>query len=64
MRPVFCGLPLVAMSAPVAHGADWFPYPVEVWDPPFDMASPRTTVDYAPLSKAAKSLMSAFPSRT
>ena len=27
-------------------------YPVEVWDPPFDMASPRTTVDYEPLDQA------------
>lgn len=32
----------------------WFPFPVEVWDPPFDMASPRTSVDYSPLEKAAK----------
>jgi periplasmic protein TorT len=37
-----------------ARAADWFPYPVEVWDPPFDMASPRTTVDYVPLEKAAQ----------
>ncbi len=34
--------------------ADWYPYPIEVWDPPFDMASPRTTVDYVPLEKAEK----------
>lgn len=33
---------------------DWYPYPVEVWDPPFNMASPRTTVDYVPLGKAEK----------
>ncbi len=32
----------------------WYPYPVEVWDPPFNMASPRTTVDYVPLGKAEK----------
>lgn len=37
-----------------ARAADWFPYPVEVWDPPFDMASPRTTVDYVPLESASK----------
>ncbi len=33
---------------------DWYPYPVEVWNPPFDMASPRTTVNYTPLEKAEK----------
>ena len=33
---------------------DWFPFSVEVWDPPFDMSSPRTSVDYVPLEKAAK----------
>ena len=32
----------------------WYPYSVEVWDPPFDMASPRKSVDYAPVEKAAK----------
>ena len=32
----------------------WYPYSVEVWDPPFDMASPRKTVDYVPLEKAAQ----------
>ena len=37
-----------------ASAQDWYPYPVEVWDPPFDMASPRTTVDYVPLEKAEK----------
>ena len=37
-----------------ASAQDWYPYPVEVWNPPFDMASPRTTVDYVPLDKAEK----------
>jgi protein TorT len=37
-----------------AHAADWYPFPVEVWDPPFNMASPRKTVEYKPLAKAAK----------
>lgn len=37
-----------------ADAAEWYPYPVEVWDPPFDMSSPRTTVDYMPLKKADK----------
>jgi protein TorT len=34
--------------------AEKWSYPVEVWDPPFDMASPRTTVDYEPLDQAAE----------
>ena len=42
-------LPLGAQA-----GEKWYPYPVEVWDPPFDMASPRKTVDYSPLEKASK----------
>ena len=32
----------------------WFPYPVEVWDPPFNMESPRTKMDYVPLEKASQ----------
>jgi len=28
----------------------WFPYPVEVWDTPFEMTSTRTPVDYVPLA--------------
>ncbi len=32
----------------------WYPYAVESWNPPFDMASPRKSVDYTPLNKAAK----------
>lgn len=37
-----------------ALAEQWYPYEVEVWDPPFDMASPRTTVQYEPLDKASK----------
>jgi len=37
-----------------ATAEEWYPYPVEVWDPPFDMASPRTSMDYAPLEKASQ----------
>ena len=47
-----------ALSVALPIGANaaeqWYPYPVEVWDPPFDMASPRSTIDYVPLDKAAK----------
>ena len=45
---------LLLGAAGAAFAADWFPYSVEVWDPPFDMASPRKTVDYVPLPKAAQ----------
>lgn len=44
---------LTAAAAP-ASAADWFPYEVESWDPPFDMASPRTKLDYVPLEKASQ----------
>lgn len=37
-----------------AASAQWYPYPVEVWNPPFDMSSPRTELKYVPLEKAAK----------
>src|SRR5262245_14598931 len=45
---------LLLGAAGSASAADWFPISVEVWDPPFDMASPRTTVDYVPVDKASK----------
>jgi protein TorT len=44
----------IAGAPAMAVAADWYPYPVESWDPPFDMASPRTKVDYVPLDKASK----------
>ena len=34
--------------------ANWYPYPVETWTPPFDMKSPRKDMDYTPLEKASK----------
>jgi protein TorT len=37
-----------------ALAQEWYPFPVEVWDPPFDMASKRSTMDYKPLDKASK----------
>lgn len=53
----------IAAAAGTAVAKDWFPYPVEVWDPPFNMESPRTTVDYLPVEKAAKAweLCVSFP---
>ena len=46
----------VAMVAGGEVGAEetWYPYPVEIWDPPFDMASPRTPAEYVPLEKASR----------
>ncbi|MEX3011369.1 TMAO reductase system periplasmic protein TorT [Hoeflea sp. TYP-13] len=38
----------------VALAGDWYPYPVEVWDPPFNMESERTTLDYQPMPAASK----------
>ncbi|RMD61778.1 MAG: TMAO reductase system periplasmic protein TorT [Alphaproteobacteria bacterium] len=46
----------LAAALPIAAQAaeKWYPYPVEVWDPPFNMDSPRKTVDYVPLEAASK----------
>ena len=54
---------MLASSAMADDGAEWFPYPVEVWDPPFDMASPRSSMDYTPLEAAAENwdLCVSFP---
>lgn len=46
-----------ALALALTAGAaadDWFPYPVEVWDPPFNMESPRSSKDYTPLEAAAQ----------
>ena len=45
---------LLLGAAGSASAADWFPISVEVWDPPFDMASPRSTLEYVPLEKASQ----------
>ena len=42
------------LAPALAQDKPWYPVSVEVWDPPFDMASPRKKMDYAPLGKAAK----------
>lgn len=41
-----------AMTA--ATAANWFPVPVQVWEPAFDMDSPRRDLTYVPLEKASK----------
>lgn len=45
---------MALVTAPAALADKWYPYPVQVWDPPFDMASPRKSMDYRPLEKASK----------
>lgn len=47
-------LGMAALGAAQAQGQEWFPYEVEVWDPPFDMDSPRKTIQYTPLERASK----------
>ncbi|WP_282606160.1 TMAO reductase system periplasmic protein TorT [Pelagibius sp. Alg239-R121] len=58
-RSVLALLGTAAIAATMTTGSaqaeEWFPYPVEVWDPPFNMESPRSTTDYSPLAKASKS---------
>ncbi|HEY7765351.1 MAG TPA: TMAO reductase system periplasmic protein TorT [Aestuariivirgaceae bacterium] len=62
MKPVSFGFRSVAFLAlivfPLASGAaqdkPWFPFPVEVWDPPFNMDSPRKNQDYTPVEKASQ----------
>lgn len=53
-KAVCTGAALAAFSVPGAMAADWYPYSVDVWNPPFNMESPRTTMDYVPLEKASK----------
>ncbi len=49
-------LALVAVLPAGAQAAEkWYPFSVEVWNPPFDMASPRKSIDYVPVATAAKS---------
>ena len=53
----FAGAVAMAALLPLSAGAaedKWYPYEVEVWDPPFDMSSPRKKVDYVPLESASK----------
>lgn len=49
---VFLGL--MPASAGIADQDAWYPFPVEIWNPPFDMASPRSDAQYVPLAKAAR----------
>ncbi len=44
---------LTLLASP-ALAEEWFPYTVDVWNPPFDMESPRSEAAYTPLPSAAK----------
>ena len=45
---------MISVTPAVADDGQWFPYPVEVWNPPFDMESPRTAMTYVPVEQADK----------
>ncbi len=47
-------LALALCLGATAQAEDWFPYSVEIWDPPFDMSSPRDSLDYVPLQGASQ----------
>ncbi|MFK8076446.1 MAG: TMAO reductase system periplasmic protein TorT [Granulosicoccus sp.] len=44
----------VSAYTTTAHAEDWYPYPVQVWEPAFNMDSPRTDKKYSPLKNASK----------
>ncbi len=49
------GMAVLAGPIGSAQAQDkWYPFSVEVWDPPFNMESPRSSVDYSPVEKAEK----------
>ncbi len=55
---------VLALSGNLAQAEDaWYPYSVESWNPPFDMMSPRTSIDYVPLEQAKQpwSICVSFP---
>ncbi len=43
-----------AAAITTASADEWYPYPVQIWEPAFDMDSPRKDMDYTPLDKASK----------
>ncbi len=45
---------LLAGQTVFVSADDWFPYDVEIWEPAFDMASPRSDFAYQPLDSTSK----------
>jgi protein TorT len=41
-------------GAALADDKPWYPVAVESWEPPFDMASPRKTVEYSPAERPSE----------
>lgn len=54
IKTLFLSLVVCALAVSPVKAADWFPYPVEVWNPPFNMESPRAQKNYVALPKASK----------
>ncbi len=54
MGVALAALIAVPIVSAAAQEKPWYPFPVEVWDPPFNMDSPRTKQDYTPVEKAAQ----------
>jgi len=46
---------VTALPSEIQAAENWYPFPVEVWNPPFDMESPRESIDYVPIENASKS---------
>jgi protein TorT len=44
----------LGFAASGSQAKEWYPFPVQVWDPPFNMDSPRKDIEYTPLEKAAQ----------
>lgn len=55
--------PLSMLAVMPALGENWYPASVQVWEPAFNMDSPRRNIDYVPLKKASKkwNLCVSFP---
>ena len=47
-------LALALALGAAAQAEPWYPYSVEVWDPPFDISSPRTSLDCVPLEAVSQ----------
>lgn len=67
MRKIMLGLmataAITAGAITSASAENWYPYPVQVWEPAFDMKSPRKEIKYEALDKAgaAHEICVSFP---
>lgn len=51
---VLGGIATLPIDGALADEKPWYPFPVEVTDPPFDAAGQKSKVDYSPVEKAAQ----------